>query len=487
MVSAMISVKVFERIPHLEDEFSNLWEAEIMAKGQIDSPSPPFPSSFLVPFVVDYQGRRFSKYAPGWPATLSLGARIGAPWLVNSLLAGLAVWLTYRLGSKVVGREVGLIAALLTGSSPMFLMLSGSMLSHLLSLVLVITFTLTWLDLFPHKDGEDQVTSTPTWLIVTLAGAALGMLVLTRPLTAFGVALPFIIHGLILFFRGDRATRRRLLALGGLSLGLAALLPLWQAALTGDPTKNLYTLWWEYDRVSFGPGHGHSESGHTLDLALVNLLFSLRAGQHDLFGWPYLSWLFIPFGLLALRRSRDGWLIFSIIPSLLMVYTAYWVGSWLFGPRYYFEALPGLAVVSAAGVLWLGGWVGETPRPSRLRRTVAATFFLFLLGLNFLIYLPIRFDSLRGLYGIERERMRPLQEADLGNALVIVQADQWMEYGAVLTLTQPFTESELLLAWTNIPERINQLVQAFQDREIYYYYPDEPNRLYTRPREGLMG
>jgi len=76
-----------------------------------------------VPFVIDYQGRRFAKYPPGWPATLSLGVRAGLTYMMNPALAGLAVWLIYRLGSKVSRPEIGLLVALLAAVSPMFLML----------------------------------------------------------------------------------------------------------------------------------------------------------------------------------------------------------------------------------------------------------------------------------------------------------------------------------------------------------------------------
>ena len=76
--TAWISYDIFEHMPHVEDEFANLWQAHVMAKNQISLPSPPVPRAFLVPFVVDYQGIRFGKYPPGWPAALSLGVRVGA-------------------------------------------------------------------------------------------------------------------------------------------------------------------------------------------------------------------------------------------------------------------------------------------------------------------------------------------------------------------------------------------------------------------------
>jgi hypothetical protein len=366
----------------------------------------------------------------------------------------------------------------------MFIMLAGSLMSHIMSLVLTSAFSLAWLDLFFVNREEDTSDPVPPWLLVAVAGLALGLLVLTRPLTAFAIALPFSIHGIYILFRGGTADRRRALAVAGITLMLSLLLLLWQAALTGDALKNLYTLWWDYDRIGFGPGRGHTEAGHNLNQARINTRFSLRAGQHDLFGWPYLSWLFLPFGFIALWRNRAGWLLFSIAPILVLIYAAYWIGAWLFGPRYYFEALPSLAITSAAGVAWLGGWGTAIKRFPRLRSSVTAAFVMLLLCLNIFFYLPIRVGGMHGLFGIERENMRALQENDLGNALVIVHAKRWMQYGALLPLTTPFHESEFLFAWTNIPERIEELSADYADRPIYHYYPDEPGKIYRELRES---
>lgn len=483
LASAWVADRVYERIPHLEDEMANLWQAEVMAEGQVYQPSPPMPRSFLVPFVVDYGGHRFGKYPPGWPAVLSLGARAGAPWLVNPILAGLTAWLVYRLGSRIAGRGVGLLAEVLTATSPIFLMLSGSLMGHSLGLFLTTAFWLAWLDLFPVA-GKPRRDRVPAWLLVSLAGSCLGLLALTRPLTAVGIGLPGALHGLILLVRGDWPVRRRVLCVGGLALLVAAILPLWQWSLTGDPWLNPYTLWWPYDRVGFGPGAGHTASGHNLHWAYINARFSLRAGVHDLFGWPYLSWLFLPFGLIALRRSRDGWLLFSLFPGLVFIYIFYWIGSWLFGPRYYYEALPGLAITSAAGVAWLGGWLGSRVRRwAAPRRVTVATVFLVLVALNLLYYVPLRVGGLHGLYGVSRKAMQPFESADLGRALVIVHpVDSWTEYGTLLTLTPPFADSGLLLAYSRGAAADARLARLFTDRPVYHYYADQPETFYYSPR-----
>jgi hypothetical protein len=274
------------------------------------------------------------------------------------------------------------------------------------------------------------------------------------------------------------------LGVGGLALLVAAILPLWQWSLTGDPWLNPYTLWWPYDRVGFGLGAGHTATGHNLHWAYINARFSLRAGVHDLFGWPYLSWLFLPFGLIALRRSRDNWLLFGIFAGLVFVYLFYWIGSWLLGPRYYYEALPGLAITSAAGVVWLGGWKGrQAGWWAGLRRVGVGTIVLVLMALNLLCYVPLRVGGLYGLYGISRKAMQPFESADLGRALVIVHPiHTWTEYGSLLTLTPPFAESDLLLAYSRGSEADARLARVFADRPVYHYYPDQPQSFYASPR-----
>ncbi len=481
--STWVALGVFERLPHLEDEMAFLWEAQVMADGEIRLPSPPSPQSFLVPFVVDHGGWRFGKYPPGWPAALSLGARLGLAWAVNPLLAGLGVWLIYRLGSRVAGPWIGVLAAGLAATSPILLILSGSLMGHALGLVLAAAFWLAWIDLFlPPAAAENK--NVPAWLLVTVAGLSLGLLALTRPLTAVGVALPCAIHAVVILVRGGAVMRRRLLGVGAISVALAAVLFLWQAALTGDPRLNPYTLWWAYDRVGFGAGIGRAASGHNLHWALINTRFSLSAGLHDLFGWPYLSWIFLPFGLIALRRSRAGLLLLAAFPSLVLVYTTYWIGSWLLGPRYYYESLPGLAITSAAGAAWLGGWLRRRSSAwARVRAIGVGALLIALVSLNLGFYVPQRVGGLRGLYGISRQHLVPFEQGDLGRALVIVHpARAWTEYGTLLALTPPFSEGDLLLAYTRGPVVDKNLAELFPDYHLLHYYPDDPGHFYAAPR-----
>ena len=122
LASVFVAERVYEQMPHLEDEMAYVWQAQAIARGQLTVPSPPEPKSFLIPFVVDYQGQRFGKYPLGWPVLLSFGELAGLRFLVNPLLAGFGFWLIYRLGKQVFSQTVGLLAAGLTLTSPFFLL-----------------------------------------------------------------------------------------------------------------------------------------------------------------------------------------------------------------------------------------------------------------------------------------------------------------------------------------------------------------------------
>jgi hypothetical protein len=494
--TALVTQRIFEAVPHIEDEIAYVWQAKALTEGHLTVPTPPNSKFYLVPFVVDYHGERFGKYPPGWPAMLAIAIRLGArPW-INPVLAGLAVWLTYLLGKRIFSDIVGLLAAGLTVTSPFFLMNSGSLLSHPFGLVLSLLFALSWLGSF-YEGQADNTSENPAqgrkqWAYVLISAVALGVLVLTRPLTAVAVAAPFAIHGLYVLFRGDNQARLRLLVFGLIGVLSVGLYLLWQYSLTGNPLLNPYTLWWPYDQVGFGPGYGRGSTGHTLTMAWVNTVNSLNGGKFDLFGWGGISWIFLPFGLWASRRNLKGLLIASVSVSIVLVYMTYWIGATLFGPRYYYEALFSVTIISAAGIAWLAGW--PTSRLTsyvryfdwRKLRPLLVTFVLgVLVGINLLFYVPIRLSAMVGLYGITHTDQAPFLTPTtqaIAPALVLVHADRWMKYGALLDLENPELTSPFIFAWVGTATNDQDLGNDFPGRMVYHYYPGLPFQLYKLPQ-----
>jgi hypothetical protein len=498
----LVSDRVFERMAHIEDEMAYLWEAQAIAGSHLTLPTPPGQRSFLVPFVVDYHGQRFGKYPLGWPALLAIGIRLGIRSLVNPLLGGLGIWLTYRLAKRIFSEAVGLLAALLTLTSPFFLMNTGSLLSHPFGLVLSAAFALAWLEAFtpltpgPSHNlvrGESMDVNKRRWLPTLVAAASLGTLAITRPLTAVGVALPFGLHGLYLLLRGDWPTRRRLFVFGLVTLSLVSLHFIWQFAATGDPFLNPYTLWWSYDKIGFGPGYGHLPEGHNLEQAWLDTRYSLWVGYHDLFGWGGYSWIFLPFGLLAARRNGRALLLGLVFPSLVVVYLAYWIGSSLFGPRYFYEGLYSLTLLSAAGIALLAGWPSRPGIPYlpytgwlRLRPLVATALVTLLITANMLFYTPMRLNGLFGLYGVQRSHLDPFLTRSaqaLTPALIMIHPSyRWIEYGTLLELEDPYLDTPFIFIISRGPEVDNDVAAHFPGRSVYHYYPYRPYTFYTFPK-----
>jgi hypothetical protein len=486
LAAALVAERIFERLPHFEDEFAYTWQAQVFAEGQAYLPTPDHPKSFVVPFVVDYQDRRFSKYPPGWSLLLALGVSLGGRAWVNPLLAGLGIWLTYALGKRIFNEAVGLLAAGLTLVSPFFLMNSGTLLNHPLGLVLSTGLALAWLKAFTKP-----ISSHP-WLCTAAAALLTGGLAITRPWSAVGIAIPFAIHGLMLLRAGDRSTRLRLVFFGLLAAGFTALFFLWQYWLTGDPLLNPYTLWWEYDKIGFGVGFGPMPEGHSLPQAWINTRHSLNEGVRDLFGWGAFSWIFLPFGLWAARRNRKAWLAAGVFPALVIVYFVYFTSPTTLGPRYFYEGLYSLTLLTAAGIIFLAGrgyqQNQQTGVPKAAWQKVRAWGVAALVGTlvvgSLVFYTPDRLGKLHQLYGIGRQNQAPFltqQAQGLAPALFIVHSEKWMSYGALLELENPELSSPFIFAWDMTPEVDAEVAASYPDRSVFHYYPDQPYIFYTAP------
>jgi hypothetical protein len=284
LMGAVVSERVFERMPHLEDEIAYLYQARIFAGGHAVIDIPEHPRSFWQPFVVDHEpsGNRFGKYPPGWPALLAIGVLLGRSWVVNAFFGALTVVLVYRIGCYVFDPDVGVVAAVLTAFSPAALLLNGSLMAHSAALFFVTLFMWSFWKLV-------QEWWQPLWAVT--AGAAIGTVFVIRPLSAFVVGLPFFVWGGVCAVAprtaSQRGSRRSALLVLSLTLFVALLVasavPLFNLAATGVAQTNLYELVWSYDSVGFGEGHGRT--GHTLAKGFRHARFDLSLAASDLFGW----------------------------------------------------------------------------------------------------------------------------------------------------------------------------------------------------------
>jgi hypothetical protein len=269
---------------------------------------------------------------------------------------------------------------------------------------------------------------------------------------------------------------------------IASLIFVWQTGVTGNPLLNPYQLWWPYDQLGFGPDVGLQPGGFSLVYAKMNTKFSLRIGYADLFGWFKLSWIFIPIGIFTLWKNWKSWLILSIFPSLVMAYTFYWIGSWLYGPRYFFEGITGLILFSAVGIQTLAGKFYPMKRLIHNWQWTAVTaLVVFLVSANLFFYLPQRLGNMRGLYGATSARLTPFKlqtSQKLTPALIIVhKQEHWIEYGTLLELSSPYLDSPWIMTYSRGPDLDKFVSESFPNRTSWHYYPDEPYRLYSSEKQ----
>lgn len=510
LATACVSQQVFEGVPHIEDEFAFLFQAKTLAAGRIWVDTPANLEFFNLPFLIDHDGKWFGKYPPGHPLVLALGVLVGHPWLIDPLASSLALVVIYLLGRRLYGERTAVIAVGLGVSSPFFLLQSGTYLSHPTTLLFVSVFLYSLLRM---NEGSRA--------FAVVAGFSIGMAFLSRQLTAVGVAVPFVIHGLYQVAHDPRRHGMNYLLVVALFVPFVAALLAYNAALTGSPFTSTYELYWPYDRIGFGPGVGPGDQ-HTLDIGLLNTRVNLGSLSTHLFGWPWhLDLVFIAVSLLALLLSTgrlavepalpglpgttsaqrravlwDG-LLLAAAASLVGVHVLYWTSGLMYGPRYYYEAMPSFLLLSARGINHVAGlgsvhrwarslWafivgsrsllVAAKPASTRIGladRIVPAAVGVVVLALvvhSLTVYLPTQFRQCRGWYGITGQASRLASELKVEHAIVLVPPGKsWTDYAPLIELNNPTLDSDTIFAIDHGPEHNRVLVDQFPGRTLYYW------------------
>ncbi|HRF97187.1 MAG TPA: hypothetical protein PLZ51_18390, partial [Aggregatilineales bacterium] len=96
----LVSDRVFEHLPHLEDEVAYLFQARLFERGDLVINAPDPTLAYWQPFVIidGKTDHKFGKYSIGYPALMSLGIQLGGIWLINAFSSMLSVGLVYKIG-----------------------------------------------------------------------------------------------------------------------------------------------------------------------------------------------------------------------------------------------------------------------------------------------------------------------------------------------------------------------------------------------------
>ena len=319
----------------------------------------------------------------------------------------------------------------------------------------------------------------------------MGAAFITRPFAGLGVGIAVAVFILILVIQRElKWTGLLWLMLGWIPI--VSLLPLFWWAITGDPTFNAYTLVWPYDRIGFGADIGPYGYG-LREAILINTRLKLTTLATGLFGWPgWSNLLFIPIPFLTRRANRWDWLLLGTILGMIFIHIFYWAFGGADGgfPRYFYDALPVLLLLTARGILILAEILNRLslPLPSGklkggwLPVGLVIVFVLY----NIIWYLPPLLAAQKGKYNITPAPLQVVEQADLSEpALVIVKhVESWSDFAAPFAANSPTLDGPVVYAidWGS---NYNKKVRSqFRERTCWELEGDQLKKCETTENAG---
>jgi hypothetical protein len=444
---------VFEGAPHVADGISYGFQGKIFAAGRLWLDPPPVPEAFTAQNILLNATRWCGIYPPGFPLLLAAGWLVGAPFLVNPVLLGLAVLGVFRLGKILFDESTGLFGALLLSVSPFALLMGASFMGHVAGLCVF-----TWCLAFLAESGHGM---RPLPLLLSGFFGAFGVVV--RPQAAVFFLLPALV-GALIARRKEVAKATGLLALGG-AVPLAFLFA-YNFALSGHPFRMAYLVW--DPNLSFTYGFSSSR------LFSTHFPWFLHDLNATVWGFPWGDLLPLVFLLApALFHRRDAWLAACLLTLLIgfSFYRFYEINH--SGPRYAFEALGVLALLVARALRAAGRLAAsllERVHLGRYRTAGAAAAVVILALFPLVTRLPEQAEALSHAYHAHTpEPLRRLSAAGVGPSALVLVAGNTVEwtYGSFLLENGIDPRRATRVFVRDLPEKRADLLAAYPREEVW--------------------
>jgi hypothetical protein len=462
---------------HIYDASAYLFGAKIFASGRLWVPVPPAADRFPGLYMVQFDGRWFPQNDPGTSFTLALGVWLGMPWIVEPLLGTLALLGIGLIAARLYDRRIATLSIFLGALSPFYSYLAASYLSHAIAL-----FYLVWGFWFLLRFAQ----GSGNWNLLA-ATLLFGLAALTRDTALLFVAV--VVPGVFILSRQQVRDnwRRWLVPLLGSAVIVFFFILLSRsinATLTGSPVVTPRQLYFPGDHWGFGQNIGFFGE-HTLAAGIVNLDQLLTSLAIDLFGWPfYLTLAFLAIPFLVWRTRPADWLLAVGAVVMIGAYVGYFFNGIYLGPRYLFESLPFLLILTARGIFTLGGaardvrrmvraWIGIQPNVTSglLSSASLATVGLIiaLVACSVLYYIPRQIvvhqdftDFPAGVH-IDTE---VFNHPPVHHAIVVTDNYALYQY-TLFSLNDPLLHGDVLYAVASDPSQCRELRAAFPGRKVY--------------------
>ena len=458
-LAILAGVAALAAFPNSGDEYSYLYQAQTFLAGRLWNALPPVPDFFTTEHILQQDGKWVSQYPPGWALIIAAVVRLGVPaWIASPLTAICLLLVFARLAYEVGGWYTSLLGTALLGISAFFVLNGASYFSHVPTALFGTVFVLFALRFIDCAETGAALA----------AGAGLGMAGLIRPLSAVLVALPFAVE-FLLRARWSDYRKALWIAVGGAPFLVATCW--YNYRIDGNPF--LPVISWGFPLLKMGL-HPVNEYGDVRNLIETSQMAVDRLIELAEWTSPLLLALYA--AALVTKIARRGVRFYDFIfPVFVVGYLFYPdIGGNRYGPRYYFEAYPFLALtVASAAAPYLRGE----------NRSGAATALVgAAIGAHLTVAAITCFPWAHQFHRIVAERMALydlVKERRLDNAVVVIRSTVGPTKSmsaADLTRNGIALDGGVLFAQDEgIEGRDQELFRAFPDRDFY---------VFARPPEG---
>lgn len=342
IVCRLISYYVFYDYPRSMDEYAYHYQAQIFAQGKHYLSLEPWQQHLKELYMVVYDNKLFSKYAPGWSFILSTGFIAGDPALVNPLITGLTALFLFLTIAKLTSPKAAFLTSALLMSNIYFLGYGSSYFPHTLVLCL-------WsIGFYCMVSYAKQPANK--WLLAI--GIIIGLGWLVRPLDALCLLLTMCL-GLLIHHKDTNALRiyKAMFDLNFIAkcfviavpatVGLLALFT-YNWFLSDCFCVATYKVWDLEFRIMDAKATGFM---HNLELITSKYydgfkkFFLTLLSRHyiDVMGWPF--FLLALYGIFLPARQFHVYSIASIV-LLVMLYNFHQTIGWpQYGARYWYLSM----------------------------------------------------------------------------------------------------------------------------------------------------
>ena len=435
--------------PLASDEFSYLFQSEIMATGKVRSEAPPFSESLTGDNIVVNNGKWYSKYTIGWPLLLVPGKLVGIPWVVNALLASASLLLLYLISKQIFGKTAGVISIFIAILSPYFLLQAATFFPHTSSGFFALLLVFSFLKL---RDESK-------WKYSFIAGLAIAMLLLIRPADGGIICIglfPWVLC-IIIKSQNRRDTILKLTPiLGGFITGIASLMLV-------NYIQNDNPLMFSFVKNKADELWGFGNIRHTPVKGLWNIIYSTLRSAFWVF--PFIA----AGSLLSFMRkkSESFFLIFMAMGFPAFYFFYYSLGVVEFGSRYYFPGFVLLIPLAAGGVEGFFSFIKQ--KSEKYGQNLIPAFLIMTTAFMATGVLPRLLSSVRFGYQSNRKFIKWLENPMPSEQKIISFIKNVPEAKADIFVRNQINyrnQKNISAIWF-LPEENRKLIDAFPDRTPY--------------------